>query len=106
MLPEETFRKLRKLITKFLHQFMKPCIQFPLHEAFCYDQMRSLKEVTDPIQCNIWYGFNLILFLKAFTPQIQAVLRQSMVHPELYLGYLPPHRLPDTCMAYVFMNIT
>lgn len=44
-LQEETFKKLRRLITKFLHQFMKPTSLFPLHEAFSYNQMRPLQEV-------------------------------------------------------------
>merc|ERR1711862_1071971 len=81
-LQEQTFKRLRKLITKFLHQFMKPLTLFPLHEAFCYNLSRPLQE--------------------AFTPQLQAVIRQSLLHPDLFLGYISPHKLPDTCMAFEF----
>jgi len=78
----ETFSKLRKFISKFLNQFMKPCSHYPLHEAFCYNQMRPLQD--------------------AFTPQIQTIIRQSMIHPDLYLGSIAPHHYPDTCIAFSF----
>ena len=42
------------------------------------------------------------MWQQAFTPQLQAVIRQSLAHPELYLGALPPHKVPDTCLAFSF----
>ena len=49
-----------------------------------------------------WSSVHAHNLRQAFTPQLQTILRQSLLRPDIYLGSLPLHRVPEICLAFSF----